>query len=99
MVSPELPIEVMIRMMNSGDDFTGPLNIGNPQEFTILELAEKIISLTDSKSKIVFMPLPLDDPRQRKQDISLAAEKLEWKPETLLQDGLIRTIEYFKSIF
>jgi UDP-glucuronate decarboxylase len=92
-------IEVMIRMMNSGDDFTGPFNIGNPQEFTILELAQKIISLTDSKSKIVYLPLPSDDPRQRKPDISLAAEKLGWKPKTLLDDGLIKTIEYFKNIF
>jgi len=90
-------IEAMIRMMNSEDDFTGPVNIGNPHEFTILELAQKIILLTDSKSKIIFLPLPSDDPRQRKPDILLAAEKLGWKPETLLDEGLMRTIKYFKS--
>lgn len=90
-------IEVLIRAMNTGDDFTGPVNIGNPQEFTILELAEKIIALTGSNSKIDFLPLPSDDPRQRKPDISLAAEKLGWKPKTLLDEGLVRTIEYFRK--
>ena len=92
-------IEGMVRMMDTADDFTGPVNIGNPGEFTILELAEKVISLTHSKSKIKFIPLPSDDPMQRKPDISLAQEKLNnWKPTIQLEEGLERTIEYFKKI-
>ncbi len=92
-------IEGMVRMMDTADDFTGPVNIGNPGEFTILELAEKVISLTHSKSKIKFIPLPSDDPMQRKPDISLAQEKLNnWKPTIHLEEGLERTIEYFKKI-
>ena len=92
-------VEGMIRMMNTGNDFTGPVNIGNPGEFTMLELAEKVIELTGSKSKIIFQPLPQDDPRQRKPDITLAQEKLNgWQPNIQLTEGLQRTIDYFKKI-
>lgn len=92
-------VEAMVRMIGTDDDFTGPVNIGNPVEFTMLELAEKIIAITGSKSKIVHMPLPSDDPRQRKPDITLAAEKLDgWHPEVMLDDGLRRTIEYFDQV-
>nr|WP_298994259.1 UDP-glucuronic acid decarboxylase family protein [uncultured Polaribacter sp.] len=92
-------VEGMIRMMNSKDDFYGPVNIGNPDEFTILELAEKIINLTNSKSKITFMPLPQDDPMQRKPDISLASKELNnWKPNIKLEQGLLKTIKYFKGV-
>jgi UDP-glucuronate decarboxylase len=90
-------IEGMIRMMNSGDDFTGPVNIGNPGEFTMLELAEKVIAMTGSKSKIVFSPLPSDDPKMRKPDIALAKAKLNWEPKVGLDEGLKETIDYFKS--
>ncbi len=90
-------IEVLIRLMNSRDDFTGPVNIGNPVEHTIFELAEKILSLTGSKSKIIFKPLPSDDPRQRQPDISLAKKELGWEPVITLEEGLKRTIEYFSS--
>ncbi len=90
-------VEAMVRMMATGDDFTGPVNTGNPGEFTMLELAEKVISMTGSKSKLVFMPLPSDDPKQRKPDISLAYEKLGgWQPSIKLEDGLAKTIAYFK---
>ena len=85
-------------MMNGPDDFTGPVNLGNPDEFTILELAQKIIKITGSKSKIVFKPLPQDDPMQRRPDISLAREKLKWQPTVKLDQGLKRTIEYFDTI-
>lgn len=92
-------IEAMIRMMGTGDDFTGPVNTGNPGEFTMLELAEKVIELTGSKSRIVFRPLPSDDPRQRKPDITLAREKLNgWQPEIRLEEGLRKTIAYFETI-
>ena len=91
-------IEGVIRMMNISDDFTGPVNLGNPQEYSILELAEKIISLTRSKSKIVFKPLPQDDPLQRKPNIKLAMDKLNWKPHTQLEAGLEKTINYFKTL-
>jgi UDP-glucuronate decarboxylase len=85
--------------MGTDDSFTGPVNIGNPGEFTILELAEKVIELTHSKSKISFKPLPADDPTQRKPDISLAKEKLGgWSPTIKLDDGLRKTIDYFKSV-
>ena len=87
----------MIRMMESGDDFLGPVNIGNPGEFTMLELAEKVISMTDSKSKIVFRPLPSDDPKMRRPDIALAKAKLDWEPKVKLDEGLEKTIEYFKT--
>ncbi len=88
----------MIKVMGTGDDFTGPVNIGNPGEFTILELAQKVIDITGSKSKIVFEPLPADDPMQRKPDITLARQKLDWEPKIKLDDGLIKTIEYFDNL-
>jgi len=91
-------IEGMIRFMNSPADFTGPVNIGNPNEFTMLELANFVLQLTDSKSTIVFRPLPSDDPLQRQPDISLAKEKLDWAPSIQLEEGLSRTIQYFKEI-
>ena len=91
-------IEGMIRMMNGPDDFTGPVNLGNPEEFTILELAKKIVKITNSKSKIVFKPLPQDDPMQRRPDISLAKEKLKWQPVVKLDEGLKKTIKYFDTI-
>lgn len=91
-------IEGMVRMMNSKGGFTGPVNIGNPDEFTIRELAEIIIELTDSRSKIVYRPLPSDDPIQRKPLIDLARNELDWKPEISLRDGLTKTIEYFMQI-
>jgi len=87
----------IIKMMNK-DDFTGPVNLGNPGEFTILELAEKVIKLTNSNSKIINKPLPQDDPMQRKPDISLAKEKLNWEPKIDLEEGLKRTIDYFKGV-
>lgn len=91
-------IEAMIRMMNTKDEVIGPINIGNPGEFTILELAEKIIKLTGSKSKLEFYPLPEDDPIQRKPDISLAKKHLNnWEPKIDLEQGLVKTIEYFKK--
>jgi UDP-glucuronate decarboxylase len=89
-------IEGMIRLMNK-DNFLGPVNIGNPGEFTIRELAEKVISLTGSKSKLIFNQLPSDDPKQRKPDISLANQTLGWKPTVALEDGLKKTIEYFEN--
>jgi UDP-glucuronate decarboxylase len=92
-------VEVMIRMMDSPADFIGPVNIGNPGEFTMLELAEKVLKLTASKSKILFKALPSDDPRQRKPDIALARAKLDWEPHVALEDGLKETIDYFSRIF
>jgi UDP-glucuronate decarboxylase len=91
-------IDGMVMMMQGPDDFVGPVNLGNPGEFTILELAEKIIHLTGSRSGIIFQSLPQDDPLQRKPDISLAAEKLKWTPKVNLEEGLERTIAYFKTI-
>ncbi|MEI7725644.1 MAG: UDP-glucuronic acid decarboxylase family protein [Bacteroidota bacterium] len=91
-------LEGMTRLMNSREEFTGPVNIGNPNEFTMLELAEKVIRLTGSKSKIIFMPLPADDPTQRQPDISLAKKELGWEPKIMLDEGLVKTIDYFKSI-
>ena len=89
-------IEAMVRMMATDDSFIGPVNTGNPGEFTMLELAEKVIELTDSQSRIVFCPLPGDDPKQRKPDISLAKEKLDgWEPQIKLEDGLKKTFAYF----
>ncbi len=90
-------IEGMVRLMNSKDDFTGPVNIGNPGEFTIKELAEMVLELTDSKSKIIYEPLPSDDPTQRKPLIELAKKELDWEPKILLQEGLKKTIEYFRK--
>ena len=91
-------IDGMVRMMNGPDEFVGPVNLGNPTEFTILELAEKIIQLTGSKSRVVFRALPQDDPLQRQPDISLAKEKLKWEPGTALEAGLQSTIAFFKTI-
>ena len=91
-------VEGLIRMMNSSTDFTGPVNIGNPHEFTILELAEKVIKLTGSKSKIIHEPLPSDDPMMRKPDITLAKKELDWEPNIRLDEGLEKTIEFFKTI-
>jgi UDP-glucuronate decarboxylase len=91
-------IEGMIRLMNTQKGFTGPVNIGNPNEFTIRELAENVIRLTGSKSKIVKMPLPADDPMMRKPDISLANKELNWNPNTQLEEGLLKTIEFFKTV-
>lgn len=90
-------IEAMIRMMNTPENFIGPVNIGNPGEFSILELADKIIRLTGSASKINFNPLPSDDPLQRQPDIHLAIKALNWEPHINLEEGLVRTIDYFKS--
>jgi len=92
-------IEGFVRMMGTPDSITGPINLGNPVEFTMIELAEKIISLTNSKSKLVYKPLPQDDPTQRKPDITLATNTLNgWKPKVKLEDGLKPTIEYFAKI-
>lgn len=90
-------IEGLIKMMNSADDFFGPVNIGNPDEFTILQLARMIIDLTGGSSKIDFQPLPADDPAQRKPDITLAQQKLDWQPKTALEQGLVTTIQYFRD--
>lgn len=91
-------VEGMIKMMSSSENFTGPVNIGNPDEFTILELAKKVIKLTGSKSKIIYQPLPSDDPMMRKPDIELAKIKLDWEPTISLDEGLIKTISFFKEI-
>lgn len=90
-------VEGMIRMMGSKDSFTGPVNIGNPDEFTILELAKKVIELTNSKSKIIYHTLPSDDPMKRKPDIQLAKKELNWEPTIKLEEGLLKTIAFFKS--
>lgn len=91
-------IDGLVKMMNSNDSMTGPINLGNPSEFTILELAQKVIKLTDSSSKIIFLPLPVDDPMKRKPDISNAFENLNWKPSIDIDEGLIETIQYFKKV-
>jgi UDP-glucuronate decarboxylase len=91
-------IEGVIRMMKAPNGFTGPVNLGNPEEYSILELAQKIIAHTQSKSKIVFQPLPEDDPLQRKPNIELAKDKLNWQPQTKLDEGLKQTIDYFKTL-
>jgi UDP-glucuronate decarboxylase len=91
-------IGAMMAMMDSPADFTGPVNIGNPSEFTMLELAEMVIRLVGGHSKLVFMPLPADDPRQRQPDISLAQDKLGWQPRVALEDGLKETIAYFRGV-
>lgn len=90
-------IEGMIRTMNTGDDFTGPVNLGNPHEFSIRQLAEQVIRKTGSKSKIIFKPLPYDDPKQRQPDITLAKKVLDWEPVVQLDEGLDRMIAYFKE--
>lgn len=92
-------VEGMVRMMETRDEFLGPVNIGNPGEFTMLELAEKVIELTGSSSRIIFKPLPQDDPRQRKPDITIAHRELDgWQPSIKLDEGLQKTINYFKNI-
>lgn len=91
-------VEALIRMQNNNLGFIGPVNLGNPSERTILEFAEKIIRLTNSNSKIIFKPLPSDDPTRRRPDISLAKEKLDWEPKIDIDDGLTRTINYFDTL-
>ena len=91
-------VEGLLRMMNGDDRFTGPVNLGNPGEFTMVALAEKIVEITGSRSSILFQPLPPDDPRQRKPDISLARKHLDWEPETDLEAGLKKTISYFSEL-
>jgi UDP-glucuronate decarboxylase len=91
-------IEGFVRLMNTEPGFTGPLNLGNPGEFTMLELAEKVIKHVGGKSKLAFHPLPQDDPKQRQPNISLAKDKLDWKPKVSLDDGLKRTVDYFKKL-
>ena len=91
-------VDALIRLMGTGDDVTGPINIGNTGEFTILELAQKVIALTGAKSELVMKPLPSDDPMQRQPDITLARAKLGWTPTTTLEDGLKRTIAYFQVV-
>jgi UDP-glucuronate decarboxylase len=91
-------VECLIRLMNSPDELTGPVNLGNPSEFTILELAQQVIALTGSKSKLVHKELPQDDPRQRKPDITLAQRELQWQPAIALENGLRKTIDYFEQL-
>lgn len=91
-------VEALIRLMGAGDDVTGPINIGNPSEFTIRELAEQVIDLTGSTSQLEFRPLPPDDPRQRRPDISKAKDVLAWEPKTPLREGLLKTIAYFDDL-
>ncbi len=91
-------IEGMVRMMNTEDDFIGPVNIGNPNEFSMLELAEKVIKITGSRSKLIFQPLPQDDPKQRQPDITLAKTKLNWAPKVELEEGLHHIIDYFRTL-
>ncbi len=91
-------IEAFVSFMELADDFPGPINLGNPTEFTIRELAEEVIDLTGSKSKIERHPLPADDPKQRRPDITLAAERLDWQPKVPLREGLKKTIEYFETL-
>ncbi|PLX74822.1 MAG: NAD-dependent dehydratase [Desulfuromonas sp.] len=90
-------VEGLVRLMNSPDEVTGPINLGNNGEFTMLELAEKVVELTHSKSEIIFKPLPEDDPKKRQPDLSLAGSILDWKPTVQLQDGLAKTIAYFSD--
>ena len=91
-------VEGFVRMMATERGFTGPVNLGNPGEFTMLELAEKVLMLVGSKSKLVFMPLPVDDPKQRQPDITLAKAKLDWTPKVNLEDGLKETVHYFRTL-
>jgi UDP-glucuronate decarboxylase len=90
-------IEGMLRVMATGDDFTGPVNLGNPGEFTMLELAEKVIQKIGGKSKIVFRPLPSDDPKMRRPDITIAKRELDWEPKVKLDEGLDHIIQYFRE--
>ncbi|MGN7612937.1 UDP-glucuronic acid decarboxylase family protein [Magnetococcales bacterium HHB-1] len=91
-------IDAFIRLMNAPDEITGPMNLGNPNEMTIKELGEKVIDLTNSRSKLIFKPLPIDDPEQRRPDISLAKKALHWTPKTSLEEGLKKTIAYFEKV-
>ncbi len=91
-------IEAFVRFMDSRDDFVGPVNLGNPAELTVAQLAHAVLELTGSRSRLEFKPLPCDDPRQRRPDITLACAELEWEPTTPLRDGLLRTIEYFDAL-
>jgi UDP-glucuronate decarboxylase len=91
-------VEALVRMINTPDQETGPINLGNPEEYTVMQLAEKIIELTNSKSKLIFCDLPQDDPVKRKPDITKARERLDWNPSVKLDDGLIETIKFFKTI-
>jgi len=91
-------VEGITKMMNSREDFVGPVNLGNPTEFTILELAKKIIKLTNSKSKIIYKPLPEDDPKRRQPNIELAKKELKWEPKIKLEEGLKKTIDYFERL-
>ena len=91
-------IEAFVRLMNTPDDFTGPVNLGNPNEMTVGQLAEKVVEMTGSSSRIIYMPLPSDDPVRRQPDISLAKERLEWQPSIDLETGLGQTIPYFEAL-
>ena len=91
-------IDGMIKLMDTGPEFTGPVNIGNPGEFTMIELAKKVLEITGSNSKLIYLPLPQDDPKQRRPDFSLAKSKLGWSPNVALDEGLKKTIDYFKSV-
>jgi UDP-glucuronate decarboxylase len=91
-------VEAMLRMMDTSAEFTGPMNVGNPGEFTMIELAEKVLALTASRSRLVFRPLPSDDPKQRQPDIGLARKTIGWEPTVALDDGLKATISYFKKL-
>jgi UDP-glucuronate decarboxylase len=91
-------VDAMVRLMNNAENHTGPMNLGNPVEMSMLSLAEKIIAMTGSSSRIEFKPLPADDPRQRQPDISLAKRVLGWQPTTVLEAGLEKTIRYFRGI-
>ena len=91
-------IEAMVRMMATDAGLTGPINIGNPGEYSMLQLAEAVLRLTGSRSKLVFKPLPADDPKQRRPDISMAKDHLGWQPQVSLEDGLAPTIAYFRSL-
>jgi len=91
-------IEGMIKFMNLPSHIVGPMNLGNPKEFTILELAEKVINLTKSKSKVILHPLPQDDPKQRKPDVSMAENLIDWHPSTDIDNGLVKTMSYFNSL-
>jgi UDP-glucuronate decarboxylase len=91
-------VDALVRLMSTPDDVTGPMNLGNPGEFTILQLAEMVISLTGSRSSIKRMPLPSDDPRQRQPDLALAKATLDWQPTTPLREGLQKTIAYFERL-
>jgi UDP-glucuronate decarboxylase len=91
-------IDGMVRMMRSPDDLTGPLNVGNPCEYSMIELAECVLRIVGGSSKLIFLPIPQDDPKQRKPDISLAVDRLKWSPKVGLEDGLKETVRYFQSI-